>query len=70
MKQLGYKAYGEAKAKLPPNSDQDNKVPMIWSNAILLQIAQTRKDSCGAVLLRSLILPTLKLNQVGSILPL
>ena len=62
MKQLGYKAYGEAKAKLPPNSDQDNKVPMIWSNATL---AQMPRISCGW-----LTLPTLKLNRVGSILPL
>ena len=70
MKQMAYEGYGEAKAKSPPDSVMTKTNPLIWSNATLPQIAQTRKDSCGAVLLRSQILPTLKLNQVGSILPL
>jgi hypothetical protein len=52
MKQLGIQGVWQAKAKSPPNSDQDNKALMIWCNATLPQITQIRKDSCGAVLLR------------------
>jgi len=67
---LASKAYGGAKAKSPPNSVMTKTNPLIWSNAILLPMPQTRKDSCGAVLLRSLTLPISRLKQARFTPPL
>jgi len=52
MKQLSIQGVWQAKAKSPLSRETTKTSLLIWSNATLLQIAQTRKDSCGAVLLR------------------
>jgi transposase InsO family protein len=52
-----------ASIKLPLNNGQIRSIQQIWSNASLLPMLQTRKDSCGAVLLRLLTLPIFIPNQ-------
>ena len=70
MKKLGIQGVLRGKGKSPPDSVMTKTNPLIWSNAILLPMPQTRKDSCGAVLLRSLTLPISRLKQAGFTPPL
>ena len=70
MKQLGIQGVWRGKGKITTKQRPGQQSPDDLVKRNFTADAQTRKDSCGAVLLRSLILPTLKLNQVGSILPL